>query len=685
MSRRIFIADISWRLGASVALETLSGEGIVEGLRARGFGSFCRFRGDRDHAWTDCVTQTMSMSRARGVAVDTVVLAGERVDPGVERRRLVDCGLEEAWLIGLGLQQCAAVGGAIRLAGSLLQSGKSAGGVLVVVSGAVDDEARRVSPGGDLLFSDGVASCVVNSIGGELELLCVINHAMSELNDEDPPGGSARRLRRLHGGMKAAFKAALDGAGLTADAIAHVHATNAGSFGHTMVASAGSFTPAALAAAAAGLTRRGHVFACDELIGVGEGLASETIRPGETAFLVGWSPALVSACVVRAVDSGRPTSAGHRSVVALEPTAPGSEGWVKDFSDADRGYVAPVGPTEERLARLWAQLLKVDRIDRRDNFFDLGGNSLLGLRLMFEINRAFGKRAPLRLLLSAPTIAGLAHQLLQETAAGPVSLVPLQAGGQGAPIFMIHWIERDLARRLGGRRPVYGLSFGLAATGGDGDLPPPDGIAAVALHYIEEMQAAQPRGPYNLIGHSAGGLIAFEMARRLSEAGEAVAFLGLLDTHPARAASGGPLPLRRRVLRKVVATPVGDLVRLAVQRVSTSIEHALFSHRATMALLPQASLLRLKLLRMISAPYEPDPYSGSVHLFVSTAPQRGIRSEPAPPSEAGWRRWVLGDLMVHHLPGGHMDLVKDPMAAFAAEAIEQAMSGAQDVQVAGAQ
>ena len=234
---------------------------------------------------------------------------------------------------------------------------------------------------------------------------------------------------------------------------------------------------------------------------------------------------------------------------------------------AARGYEPPVGETEERLARIWADVLKLERIGRRDNFFELGGHSLLGIRLMFEIRRAFGKTLAVGVLFSQPTVAGLAHDLERGVEVSEfMSVVPIGTRQAGTPIFMIDLIERDLARHLGRRYSVYGLTFGLAAAGSGQNAHRPQNIENFSTHYIGQMRSVQPRGPYRLIGHSLGGLIAYEMACELAEAGETVEFLGLLDCEaPDPARKPRRLPLARVGLNLARTPPKILLGRLNQQ------------------------------------------------------------------------------------------------------------------------
>jgi thioesterase domain-containing protein len=291
-----------------------------------------------------------------------------------------------------------------------------------------------------------------------------------------------------------------------------------------------------------------------------------------------------------------------------------------------------------------------------------------------EIEKTTGKKVALRTLFSAPTIAELGREIdTGRNSPGSNSLLPLFSGGAGAPIFMVHWIERDLARHLGRRHPVYGLSYGLAGVHGeDGDVYP-EGIVAVAAHYIDEMRSVQPHGPYRIIGHSAGGLIAYEMAQQLYRLGESVVFLGLLGTYaPASRNKRQLLPLHQIILNIVQTSPF-VLVKTYFLRMELSVRAWLFQFPSTRKLLSAPSVQRVKLNYIIAPPYNPEPYTGPVHLFVETTPPRTVGREAPPPPETGWKELAAGGLDIHYLPGNHMDMVKDPLALVAAEAIEKAL------------
>jgi thioesterase domain-containing protein len=200
-----------------------------------------------------------------------------------------------------------------------------------------------------------------------------------------------------------------------------------------------------------------------------------------------------------------------------------------EFGDQDQ-YEVPIGEAEETLASIWAEVLNVPRIGRTDNFFALGGDSILSLKVISKA-KATGHPAlnlKLRDLMLNPTIAAL----LDRGGAGE-SIVLLNAPVQDAPpLFCIHpgmggiFDYRSLAERLQGKRSVYGLACPMLR-----DMSRRyASLAEMADDYTAMLLRAQPQGAYHLLGWSLGGALAVMIAARLEACGREVAFLGLLDT-----------------------------------------------------------------------------------------------------------------------------------------------------------
>ncbi len=203
---------------------------------------------------------------------------------------------------------------------------------------------------------------------------------------------------------------------------------------------------------------------------------------------------------------------------------------------------APVRPprtvTEKRVAAVWTALLKRDGIGLDDNFFDVGGHSLLSVMLVAEIKKQMGVDLPLSQVLHSPTIAGLATAI--DTIAGPKpdvvlgeenGIVEIKPGGRKRLFFVYDGFGEvipylNLARRLPSHYGVYGILPRRLPGIPLAHLSVPD----MAKHCVEQMRRRQPNGPYTIGGLCAGGVIAFAMAEQLQEAGEKVDRVILLDS-----------------------------------------------------------------------------------------------------------------------------------------------------------
>jgi len=189
--------------------------------------------------------------------------------------------------------------------------------------------------------------------------------------------------------------------------------------------------------------------------------------------------------------------------------------------------------TTRQIARIWQELLGVESVGLDQNYFDLGGDSVLAVRLFAQIEKAFKVKLPLATLFEAPTIRELAQVLRNEVpSTGWSPLVAIQPSGSRPPFFCIHGaggnvlIYRELSQHLGPDQPFYGLQ----SQGLDGTSPPLTRIEDMAALYVKAIRSQQPHGPYFIGGYCGGGLIAYEVAQRLRGEGEGIDLLALLDT-----------------------------------------------------------------------------------------------------------------------------------------------------------
>ncbi|MFN0242928.1 MAG: type I polyketide synthase [Planctomycetota bacterium] len=211
-------------------------------------------------------------------------------------------------------------------------------------------------------------------------------------------------------------------------------------------------------------------------------------------------------------------------------------------------YLAPRDDIERTLVSFFEELLGVKNVGVKDSFFDLGGHSLVAVRLFSKIKKAYQVEYPISVLFEAPTVEGCAALLKESIGPGDLAvaeqasapkprythLVKMHAGegAQKTPFFLVAGMFgnvlnlRHLAQLVGAERPFYGLQ----ARGLYGDHKPHETFEEMARAYLDEIVTVQPHGPYLLGGFSGGGITAFEMARQLRARGEDVPMLLMLDT-----------------------------------------------------------------------------------------------------------------------------------------------------------
>ena len=198
---------------------------------------------------------------------------------------------------------------------------------------------------------------------------------------------------------------------------------------------------------------------------------------------------------------------------------------------AAKDSVAPSDDVQSRLVELWQAAFGMP-IGVDQNFFELGGDSLLAARLFIQIEKAFQMELPLAVLLEAPTIRQLAGIISAPTVCSShSSLVPAQPSGTKPPLFCVHghtgeiFYCRNLSLSLGADQPI----FGLRSQGLGGEAPFLT-VEEMATHYLREIRTVQREGPYFLVGYCFGGMIAYEMGRLLKAQGEEVALLVMFNT-----------------------------------------------------------------------------------------------------------------------------------------------------------
>jgi acetoacetyl-CoA synthetase len=355
--------------------------------------------------------------------------------------------------------------------------------------------------------------------------------------------------------------------------------------------------------------------------------------------------------------------AGHPALLAL-PAA------LRDTAlDADATVV-------QRLSAIWQRLFGSQAIGPRDDFFHLGGDSIMATTLFALIEREFGLRLPMAVLFQARTVAELACIIRAGGTSRDISLVHV-CGGVGEPVFAVHGMsgtvveQRDFLADLGkvSGRPIYALQ----ARGLDQEKVPHKDIPAMAAHYIAALREVQPSGPYALCGYSFGGLVVYEMALQLTDAGEGIDLLAVLDSgfHPKNLPAFDWLRFRlgrfavyRDAMAGMCAKERRSYIRQEFANVGNSLRLAagLSPRRSVEAVGQAARPLPAPLDRVRAgcevayASYRPRPFPGPLVLFQ--ADRRDPRTCDSLPL---WRR-LSGQLKVVDVAGSHHELVVGPYA-----------------------
>ncbi|MFL6515419.1 MAG: non-ribosomal peptide synthetase [Chthoniobacterales bacterium] len=321
----------------------------------------------------------------------------------------------------------------------------------------------------------------------------------------------------------------------------------------------------------------------------------------------------------------------------------------------------PRNTIERQLAEIWQDLLQSRGVGRSDDFFALGGHSLMAVRLITEINKTFGTELPLVTVFRTPTIEGMASAVQTSDhlkLKSPGLIVP-KTFATNRKIFWapsIGVLERfvechNLARLLKGRYDFIGFD------------PAPEfaEITDLARHCVTLIRTEQPEGPYEIAGYCQCGHVAYEIAAILQDEGEEVDLLAIIDC----SARGMSPNFRQRLYRvrdglRGNPTVVMRRVRNAVRRNGKHVQPGSDNMKPFLA---HGDAL---------ARYKARKFKGRLSLFRSEESAAGLRHSP----KLGWD--ALARIVdVHPVPCRHSDMLSDPAAAqLIAEALNRHCQGA---------
>ncbi|RDI58948.1 amino acid adenylation domain-containing protein, partial [Nocardia pseudobrasiliensis] len=320
-------------------------------------------------------------------------------------------------------------------------------------------------------------------------------------------------------------------------------------------------------------------------------------------------------------------------------------------------FRAPETETERAVAAVFGELLGVEAVGLDDDFFSLGGNSLLATRAVARLREATGARVEVPWLFGDATVAGLARRIAAPEPAGSAFdvLLPLRPG-TGDPLFCIHpmyglaWAYSGLASYVP-QRPLWGLQSPALS-----EDYVPQSLREMAGRYVAEIRRVQPHGPYRVLGWSLGGVLAHAIATELQAAGERVALLAILDSYPDLDVADFRTTLRGALAELGIGSdvlPDGDLHELSEE--ALAFLHAAIPDDVITLTPEQVRRIYRGAVRSaeLVADHRPDVFHGTVEFFrAASDPGNVARNLVA----SDWQPYVDGEIVEYPIDSTHDEL-----------------------------
>lgn len=352
-----------------------------------------------------------------------------------------------------------------------------------------------------------------------------------------------------------------------------------------------------------------------------------------------------------------------------------------DSTTPTSGPEPPCGMVQMLLLNIWEDTLGRKPIGIHDDFFNLGGDSLLAARLIRSVEKTFGRKLRPASLFEAPTVARMAAVLVGPPSSGfdfgASNLITVRAAGSLPPLFILGLqpLFLPLIRRLPDDVPVFGLSFPDPAS-----LSLPFRIEEIAARQVEALRRFHPEGPYALAGWCADGVLAYEMARQLRAHGEEVSLVAIIDAfNPAMRCKNrwkarvDRLRFHAHMMNRLDLAGLAGYLRERFATIGRKVRQRVWRaiyriHLAADRRIGDRLRIADQILTVAAGPYEPQPYYGPVLLLRAAARPPGYHADAA----HGWRG-VAADLRVIDVPGDHRDMFLASSVGPMAAAIEEAL------------
>ena len=340
---------------------------------------------------------------------------------------------------------------------------------------------------------------------------------------------------------------------------------------------------------------------------------------------------------------------------------------------------------EAVLAEWWKELLGLSEVGLEDDFFDLGGQSLIVARLFSKIKKTYGVSLGLSVLFEARTIRQLAtliRSAKMPTYSQPTSwspIVPIQPKGRRPPLYVISGLGGNvikfssMAFYLGEDQPV----FGLLPRGLDGKESYLTRVEDLASYYVKAIRSMQPEGPYQLVGYSFGGAVAFEVAQQMVAQGAEVGLLGMFDTIEWQYMEEVERALHSRdrlhIYKEQLQSELNQEDKLGglMKRVTSKCARLIYRLYTSLGRsVPQGVGNIEDINAFAGSTYRPKLYPGPVTLFRSTMRQPLDGDDPF----LGWERFVAGGIEVCPIHATHETILQEPAVKVLSERLRECLN-----------
>ena len=326
----------------------------------------------------------------------------------------------------------------------------------------------------------------------------------------------------------------------------------------------------------------------------------------------------------------------------------------RDGATVPRQVKLPANARQGHLVQVWEEMLNVGAIGVDDDFFDLGGHSLLAMAIAARVEKGTGKKISLADFYRHPTVERLAAHLDQLDPDKPApALEEIQPLGSKPPLICVPSLF-DLSRHLGSDQPFYGLS----KLSMEQMLAARTSVEQIAARYVAEIKTLQRSGPFFIAGHSFGGVVAYEIARQLTEAGHRIGLLALLDPDPPRPYPVDTYRFTRFAfhLVKLWKLPLAEKKRHLLQNLRNIANRSL----PTTMVSEHEQWMRefYRKTGESHAGYFAQPFRGEAVMFLSA--EVHWRFHPASDPRNHWSKLVSGKIATLDVPGNHESVVVEP-------------------------